>query len=376
MNEYLSLDRLVLHLMKMRLVRPFTTSFGTTTDRVFYLVEVVDREGVSGWGESVAMEEPWYNEETVRTNEHIMVDYLIPLMMEQPVTHPVALCERFRHIRRNYMAKSALESAIWDLYAKRKGVALAALLGGVKTEIEVGVSIGIQPSIQELLALIEERLGLGYKRIKVKIKQGWDVDVLEAIRNRYPDAPLTADANSAYSLADAAHLKKLDAFNLTMVEQPLGHDDIIDHARLQAQMKTPICLDESIHTIDDARKALDLGSCRIINIKIGRVGGLADAVRLHDFCAARNVPVWCGGMLESGVGRAHNIALTSLPGFSLPGDTAASSNYWVEDIIDPEVTVHDGMVTVPRRPGIGFSVMRKRLAQYTLSKRIIPLRPT
>ena len=366
-------SRIALHLMKMKLVLPFTTSFGTTRERVFYLVELIDRDGLSGWGESVAMEEPWYNEETVQTNGHLIRDFLAPLLVSGPVTHPDEVDGRFAGIRRNCMAKSALEGAVWDWYAKRSNVSLASLLGGRKHEIDVGVSIGIQPSIDALLAVIQARMQHGYKRIKVKIKPGWDLDVLDAVRARYPDLPLMADANSAYSLDDLDHLLQLDRFGLTMVEQPLAHDDIIDHATLQKVLHTPVCLDESIHCLDDVRKALDLGSCRVINIKTGRVGGLTEAKRIHDYCLARGVPVWCGGMLESGIGRAHNIALTSLPGFTLPGDTAASANYWSEDIIEPEVSVRQGTVSVPQTPGLGFRIATETLKKYRLSLEVLKL---
>ena len=234
------------------------------------------------------------------------------------------------------MAKSALEGAIWDLYAKEQNITLAQALGGKLTDIEVGISIGIQENISDLLSLISQYVQDGYKRIKLKIKPGWDVEIIRQVRQQFPDIPLMADANSAYTLQDINSLKELDNFNLMMIEQPLAHDDIIDHAQLQKHLNTPICLDESIHSEEDARKAIQLGSCRIINIKIGRVGGLTEARKIHNLCLSYNIPVWCGGMLESGIGRAHNIALTALPNFSLPGDTAASSRYWDQDIILPE----------------------------------------
>lgn len=264
------------------------------------------------------------------------------------------------------MAKSALEGAVWDLYAKKSEITLAQALGGEKSEIEVGISLGIQDTVQQLISLIDRYVSEGYKRIKVKIKPGWDVEVIKEIRHQFPDIPLMADANSAYSLKDLERLKALDDFNLMMIEQPLAHDDIIDHAQLQSNLKTPICLDESIHSVEDARKAIKLGSCKIINIKIGRVGGLTQAKKIHDLCFKHNIPVWCGGMLESGIGRAHNIAITTLPNFSLPGDTAASSRYWKEDIIEPEVTVDTGLITVPASPGIGFKVNRKKIDGITL----------
>jgi o-succinylbenzoate synthase len=271
----------------------------------------------------------------------------------------------FSHIRKNNMAKSAIEGAIWDLYAKEKNIPLSMALGGELEKIDVGISIGIQKTVPELLAKIKAGLKDGYKRIKMKIQPGWDVDVIKEVRNRYPDIPIMADANSAYRLKDIELLKQLDQFDLMMIEQPLSSDDIVDHATLQAEIKTPICLDESIHSVEDARKALELGSCKIINIKIGRVGGLTEAMKIHELCKERNVPVWCGGMLESGVGRAHNIALTTLDNFTMPGDTAASANYWHKDIIQPEVTVNDGVITVPKAAGIGYEVDYTAVDEFT-----------
>ncbi|HEU5138790.1 MAG TPA: o-succinylbenzoate synthase [Bacillales bacterium] len=359
--------------LRMRLKSPFTTSFGTFRDKEFWLIEMVDRDGVSGWGESVAFAAPWYNEETIKTNEHLIEDVLLPLLARGPIDHPVEVNERFSAIRRNNMAKAALEGAVWDLYAKKQGVPLSEALGGVKKEIDVGVSIGIQPSVQELLALIRIYVEEGYKRIKVKIKPGWDVDVMKEVRRHFPDVPLMADANSAYTLSDIEHLKQLDDFNLMMIEQPLAHDDIIDHAELQKHLRTPICLDESICSLEDARKALELGSCGIINIKIGRVGGLTESRKIHDYCAEEGIPVWCGGMLEAGVGRAHNIALTTLSGFTLPGDTSGSSRYWEEDIIDPEVVVHDGVIRVRSEPGIGYKVDRQALERFIVESKVYSL---
>ncbi|MFT9486195.1 MAG: o-succinylbenzoate synthase [Tepidibacillus sp.] len=352
--------------MKMRMKKPFTTSFGTQQDKEFILVEVKNTDGLSGWGESVAFTEPLYKEETVKTNWHIMEDFLIPLLLKEPISHPDQVSERFAHIKGNYMAKSALEGAVWDLYAKEKGIPLAKALGGEKKTIEVGISIGIQKSIDQLLQVIEQHVNEGYKRIKVKIKPNWDIEVIRAIRQKFPDIQLMADANSAYTLADVDHLAKLDEFNLMMIEQPLAHDDIIDHAELQAKIKTPICLDESIHSAEDVRKAIKLGSCKIINIKIGRVGGLTEAKKIHDLCQKNGIPVWCGGMLEAGVGRAHNIAITTLSNFTMPGDTAASSRYWEEDIIDPEVTVENGVIFIPDRPGIGYEPNREKIEERTL----------
>jgi O-succinylbenzoate synthase len=362
----MEIRHIILRHVKMDLLQPFTTSLGTEYTKEFILVEIQSKAGVSGWAESVAAPDPLYKEETIKTNWHIMEDFLIPLLLRQPIEHPDEVSERFKHIRGNYMAKSALEGAIWDLYAKERGMSLAHALGGTKKTIEVGISIGIQESVDQLLRLIEKYVGEGYKRIKVKIQPGWDVEVIREIRKHFPAIPLMADANSAYTLRDAEHVMALDEFNLTMIEQPLAHDDIVDHAELQARIKTPICLDESIHSVEDVRKAIKLGSCRVINIKIGRVGGLTEAKKIHDLCQLHGIPVWCGGMLESGVGRAHNIAITTLPNFVLPGDTAASSRYWQEDIIDPEVIVDNGVITVPDAPGIGYEPNRDRIRERTL----------
>lgn len=366
----MDIQHIILRHVKMQLLHPFTTSVGTEFDKDFILVEIKSKDGISGWAESVAAIDPTYKEETVKTNWHIMEDFLIPILLRDRIEHPDQVSQRFSHIRGNYMAKAALEGAIWDLYAKQQGISLARALGGVKEQIEVGISIGIQDSIDELLNLIEGYLETGYKRMKIKIQPGWDVKVMSEIRKRYPDIPLMADANTAYTLEDIDILRALDDFNLTMIEQPLGFDDIIDHAELQAQLKTPICLDESIHSAEDVRKAIKIGACKVINIKIGRVGGLTESKKIHDLCESHGIPVWCGGMLEAGVGRAHNVAITSLSNFTMPGDTAASSRYWAEDIIDPEVTVENGMINVPTAPGIGYEPNRTKIEELTLfSKR-------
>lgn len=374
-DDPLRLDRLVIHRMSMRMKIPFTTSFETLLDRDFLLIALTDADGITGWGESVASLGPFYNEETVITNLHIIEDFLVDLLKREPIFHPDDLVRRFAPIRRHYMAKSALEGAVWDLWAKRRNISLATALGGQRSRIDVGISIGIQDSVDKLLTMIDAYQAEGYKRMKIKIKPGWDVDVLRQVRKVFPDIPLMADANSAYTLNDIALLRQLDDLNLTMIEQPLAHDDIVDHAQLQAVMKTPICLDESIHTLDDVRRARALKAARIINIKIGRVGGLTHAREIHDDCLAHGTPVWCGGMLESGVGRAHNIALTTLSGFTIPGDTAASARYWDEDIIEPAVMVEDGTITVPQGPGIGYQVIAERVAKHRTAMIDMRLRP-
>lgn len=369
----MKIQNITIRHLKMKMKAPFTTSFGTFVNKEFLLLEATDELGNKGWGESVAFDSPWYNEETYKTNWIILEDFLIPLVKGREIEHPDEINELFAFIRKNNMAKAALEGAVWDLYAKRTHQTLASALGGDKKEIEVGISIGIQKSVEKLLSLIDGYVKEGYKRIKVKIKPGWDVDVIRAIRERFPDVPLMADANSAYSLEDAALLKQLDEFNLTMIEQPLASDDIIDHATLQKQLKTPICLDESIHSLEDARKAVELGSCGIINIKIGRVGGLTESKKIHDYCESKGIPVWCGGMLESGIGRAHNVAITTLSNFIMPGDTAGSERYWERDIIDPEVIVENGYITVPDEPGIGYEPNLERIEKFTVNKKVYNL---
>lgn len=364
------IKQIKLRKLNMQLKHPFTTSFGTLQKKEFYITEISDGEGNLGYGESVAFISPWYSEETVKTNLHVMRDFLIPILKEKKLEHPDDVSKLFEPIKGHQMAKAALETAVWDLYAKRKHETLAAALGGKKDTIEVGVSIGIKSSIEDLINEIQENVDAGYKRIKIKIKPGWDIAVLKEVRKIFPDILIMADANSAYTLADIDHLKQLDDLDLMMIEQPLAYDDIVDHATLQANMTTPICLDESIHSLEDARKAIQLGSCKIINIKIGRVGGLTESKKIHDYCLAHNIDVWCGGMLEAGVGRAHNIALTTLSGFTMPGDTAGSERYWYKDIITPEVIVEDGMINVPNQSGIGYKIDEKALDEFTIDEEL------
>ncbi len=364
----MKIERIELRLIQMPLLSPFETSFGRTTMRRIVLVRV-DAEGRTGWGEVTAGESPFYNYETPETAWHILRDFLIPWSLKKNWNAPGDLVPAFRPVRGHNMAKAALENAVWDIAAQEKNLPLAKLVGGTIEEIPCGVSIGIKPSIPELLENVAREVAAGYQRIKVKVKPGWDANVLEAIRARFPRILLMADANSAYSLADITHLKEFDRFNLMMVEQPLGWDDLLDHAKLQREIATPICLDESIHTADDARKAIEIGACKIINIKLGRVGGFTGARALHDVCRARNVPVWCGGMLESGIGRAHNIAMSALPGFTLPGDVSASKRYWSDDIIEPEVTVSTrGTIRVPQAAGLGYSPRLAQIEKLTVRK--------
>lgn len=356
--------------MILELKEPFQTSFGTQKVREFIVVET-HGDNLIGYGECVVTSEPLYNEETVKTAWHMMEDFLIPsIFKHEEIVHPDDVSEIFKPFRRNNMAKSALEGSIWDLYAKENNISLAKALGGTKNKIDVGISIGIQDSLEDLLQVVEGYVHEGYKRMKIKIKPGKDIDILKGVRERFPEVNMMADANSAYTLKDIELFKRLDDLNLTMIEQPLAHDDIIDHAKLQSQISTPICLDESIHSLEDARKAVELGSCKIINIKIGRVGGLTEAKKIHDYCKQQGIPLWCGGMLESGIGRAHNIAVTSLSNFVLPGDTAASSRYWHEDIISPEVIVNDGVITIPDSSGIGYTPVQTLMDKYTVEQKV------
>ncbi|MDF2682343.1 MAG: menC [Brevibacillus sp.] len=353
----MKIEKVEIKRLHLPLKEAFVASIGQQTKRDFLLVSV-HSEGETGYGESVAMPTPFYNEETTETVLYMLETFLIPILLNNPIESPEDVARLFAPIRRNQMAKAALEGAVWDLFAKQKGISLAHALGGTRTEIEVGVSVGIEKSVEEVVHKVEGFVAEGYKKIKVKIKPGFDIALIEGLRKRFGDSlPLMADANSAYSLDQLDLIKELDNYNLIMIEQPLAHDDIVDHARLQNQMKTPICLDESIHTYEDARRAIELGSCKIINIKVGRVGGLTESKKLHDLCLAHDIPVWCGGMFESGVGRAHNIAITSLANFTIPGDTATSSRYWEQDIVTPGVEfAKPGILAVPDGPGIGYEI--------------------
>jgi O-succinylbenzoate synthase len=365
----LKVERIELKLIEMALVEPFETSFGREQQRRALIVSV-ESDGLTGWGECVAGTGPWYSYETTQTAWHILADHLIPALQGLQLTHPSDALKLWARVRGHPMAKAGLEQALWDLYAKSKKISLAQALGGTKASVESGISIGIQPDIPSTLRVVEQRLGQGYRRVKLKIKPGWDVKMLEAVRKEFPAIKLTADANAAYTLRDVEALKGLDRFGLLMMEQPLSFDDLVDHAALQKQLKTPICLDESIKGADDARRALELGSCRIINIKSGRVGGLASSKAIHDYCLEHGVPVWCGGMLETGIGRAHNVALASLPGFTMPNDISASARYYERDLVEPAFMLNpDGTISVPRGLGIGVEVLKDRLEEVTLTKR-------
>jgi len=352
-------------LLRLPLVRFFETSFGRVDERLFLLV-TVEENGASGVGECVADANPYYSAETTRTAWHIISEFLAPLVLGRSFSHPREIFGALAPVRGHQMAKAAIEMAAWDLAARQQGVSLSTLLGGARSAIESGVSIGIQNSLDELVERVAIEWAAGYRRVKIKIKPGWDVDAVERVRARFGDIPLMVDANAAYGLADAARLAELDRFNLTMIEQPLDYDDIRDHATLQRQLRTAICLDESIYSVKAAAEAIEMGACQVINIKPGRVGGHAESVRLHDLAAAHGVPVWHGGMLESGIGRAHNIHLSTLRNFSLPGDVAASRRYYAPDLIDPEIEVaSDGTIAVPTAPGIGVQIVHDRVVAAT-----------
>jgi len=365
------LRKITLREIHLRLLSPFQTSFGTSDLRRILLVEA-DVDGVSAWGECTACENPFYSYETVETAWLILRDYLWPLLKGREIAAASEVGDLLAAVRGHNMAKAAIEAAFWDAEAKQKNLPLAKLLGGTRDQIPCGVSIGIQPTITGLVAKVEEALAAGYQRIKIKIKPGLDVEPVRVLRERFPSIRLMVDANSAYRLEDVALLKALDAYYLIMIEQPLGWDDIYSHAQLQRQLETPICLDECIHDVEHARAAIETGACRIINIKLGRVGGHTPARRIHDLCQARSVPVWCGGMLESGIGRAHNIAMSSLANFSLPGDVAASRRYWAEDVIEPEVEVSkQGTIRIPSAPGIGYTPRLDRIESLTKRREVL-----
>ncbi len=343
--------------IRMPLVHFFETSFSRTFERDIILVEVISG-GISGWGEVTAGEKPFYNEEWTGSVWPLLIDYVSPRILHQELASPADVAARSAPIRGHNMARGGVEVAAWDLQARLNSEPLWKTIGaGARGEISCGVSIGIQDSVDQLLEKIETELAAGYQRIKMKIKPGWDVEVIRQVRARFPQIKLMADANSAYTLKDLERLKALDEFYLMMIEQPLGHDEIIDHAVLQAALETPICLDECIRSAHHAEQAIRLRAGRIVNIKLGRVGGFAEARRIHDVCQVNGIPVWCGGMLEAGIGRAHNIALSTFPNFVLPGDVSASKRYWKRDIVTPEIEVTArGTIEVSNKPGFGYEI--------------------
>lgn len=364
------IERIELRHVKLILVSPFVTSMGTEYDEEHIIVRV-DADGVTGWGESVAEGTPFYSYETVPTAWHILKDFLIPSILGKDIANVDEAIAGYAKVRGHMMAKAGLEAALWDAFAKTKGISLSNMIGGTRKKIDVGVSIGIQDSVAGLIKKVEGYISEGYKRIKIKIAPGLDMQFVEALRKEFPNLLLQVDANSAYTLDDIDLFKKMDHYNLSLIEQPLGYEDIYDHSKLQRELKTPICLDESIHSLDDTRAAIELDSCRIINIKPGRVGGFTESKLIHDYCASMNIPVWCGGMLESGIGRAGNVALASLPNFTLPGDISASKRYYKTDIVDPEFVVNpDGTMDVPTKPGIGVEVNMKMLDKVTVRSEV------
>jgi o-succinylbenzoate synthase len=360
------IDRIDLRLLRLPLVHFFETSFERVHDRSFVLVEV-HGEGERGIGECVADETPYYAAETTETAWHVITRFLGPRVIGRRFGHPSEVFQALSAVRGHNMAKASVEMAAWDLYARQQSVPLSGLLGGVRSEIAAGVSVGIQDSLEQLVEKVGKELSAGYQRVKIKIKRGWDVEAVEAIRRRFGAMPLMVDANGAYTIEDADHLARLDEHGLLMIEQPLGYDDLFDHAELRRRMSTPVCLDESIGSARAGADAIRLGACTVVNVKPGRVGGFQESIRLHDLCAAAGVPVWHGGMLESGIGRAHNIHLASMPNFSLPGDIAASERYYDPDLIEPPVRVSPGgTIPVPHGPGIGVTVVPERVRRATL----------
>jgi O-succinylbenzoate synthase len=363
----MKIEQIELFHLRMPLRSPFETSFGRSLSRDCVLI-LVKADGLEGYGECVADWEPGYSSETVGTEWHILKEFILPLMVESEINHPQDFCEKVKWIRGHRMAKAGLEMALWDLYGKQVGRSLKALLGGQRERVEVGVSVGVQESPEKLVEVVDEYLRQGYRRIKLKIKPGRDVTDVQAVRQAFPTVRLQVDANSAYTLEDAQSLKPLDELNLLLIEQPLDEEDLWDHRLLQRDFKTPICLDESILSLQHARQALEMGSCRIINIKAGRVGGLSEAVAIHDLCLSKGVAVWCGGMLETGVGRASNLSLASLPGFTLPGDISATDRYYEEDVTEERFILNqDSTIDVPEKAGLGVTLNYQALKKYQLN---------
>lgn len=367
----MKIERVELHHVSQQLVHPFRTSFGTQIERSCILVSVYS-EGLVGWAECPTSLDPGYSYETVGTAWHILSDFLVPANVGQEVSSPEDVIERYQKVRGHQMAKSSFENAIWDLLAKAQGVPLSQMLGGVRERVEVGVSLGIEPSIEKLIERVNLFIGRGYGRIKMKIEPGWEIKPLSAVRELHPTIKLMADANSAFSLDHAGLFQEMDDLNLLMIEQPLHYEDIADHAKLQAQVKTPICLDESIHLPLHARWAIDIQACRIINMKVSRVGGLTNAITIHNMCQEAGIPMWCGGMLETGVGRAANLHLSTMPNFTLPSDVSATDRYYLEDIAEPsfQLNAEDSTMTVPTGPGIGVEVIPERLAKYRVRHQV------
>jgi O-succinylbenzoate synthase len=364
--SHMKIERIDLREIHMRLRAPFETSFGVTEHRRILLLQI-HADGISGWGECTAPEGPFYISETIDTAWLMLRDFLIPRVLGKEISGASEIPDLLGPVCGNEMAKAVIETAAWHMESVARGVPLSRLIGGTMNEIPCGVSLGIQQAIDRLIAKVEREVAAGYQRIKLKIKPGKDLDVVREVRRRFPDINLSVDANSAYSLEDAEHLKRLDAFRLLMMEQPLAWDDMHDHMMLQPQIGTPICLDESIHHLRNARAAVEMGACRVLNIKLGRVGGHVEASKIQAYCASKKIPVWCGGMIESGIGRAHNIAMSTQAGFIWPGDVSASQRYWEEDIIEPEVEVTpQGTIRVSQAPGLGYAIRESRIDDLTV----------
>ena len=366
MGQKLKVEKVDIFIVPMELKYPFTTSFGTEKKRRVVIVSLESGD-LKGWGECTAGEGPWYSYETVDTAVHIAKEFLVPLVLKQEFNNPTEFYQRISVVRGNNMIKAAFEEAFWDLYAKSLGKPLYVLLGGVRTKIFSGVSIGIKGSIDELIRHINMYLNMGYRRIKIKIKPGWDIEVVRQVRRQFPETPLQVDANAAYDISYITLFEELDKYNLLMIEQPFHYEDLVDHAYLQKRIGTPICLDESIHSIHLAKAAIALGSTRVINIKPGRVGGIIQSKEIHDYAKERNIPVWIGGMLESGIGRAHLVALATLPNVRYPNDVSASDRYYHEDIVEPEFKLNkDGTIRVPNGPGIGVEVKEEFIEENAI----------
>ena len=367
-EELMRVESITLRKLRMRLKSPFETSFGVTRDRPVLLVEM-RADGLTGWSEVTATEGPFYTSESIDIAWLVIREFLAPLICGKSLACASEAGRHFCAIRGHEMARAGIENALWDIEAQQRSVPLATLLGGTQTEIACGVSLGLQSTPEKLVEKVATEVAAGYQRIKLKIKPGMDLAYISAIRNAFPDIRLSVDANSAYTLDDLDVLRQFDDFNLLMIEQPLWWDDIHNHAKLQKQLKTWICLDESIHQLRDAQTATELEACGIINIKLGRVGGYSSARQIQAYCLGQNIPAWCGGMLECGIGRAHNIAVSALPGYTLPGDVSASQRYWAEDVIEPEVTVTPhGTIRVPQTPGLGYHVRHELIERWTVEK--------
>jgi len=356
--------------LRMQLRSPFETSFGVEHERDCIIVRL-ESEGIQGWGECAASYFPGYSYETIGTAWHVLSEFFIPAILGQQISSIQDFVALIASFKGHHIARAGLEMALWDLIGKSEQKSLAQLLGGQRSSVRVGVSVGIQPDEESLIRTVEEYLQAGYQRVKLKIKPGRDLNVLRAVRRTFPDLKLQVDANSAYSLRDQPVFVAMDPLALLLIEQPLAEDDLIDHGVLQKSLKTPLCLDESIISARHARQAIEIDACRVINIKSGRVGGLAEALRIHDLCYESGLPVWCGGMLETGIGRAANLALASLPGFTMPGDISASDRYYAEDIAEPRFQLNsDSTINVPDEPGLGVRVVVDALDKVTLRKEI------